>query len=113
MSGDLLQDAQARLLLHAGRPGSQRDCCHTTSQLRKLGRRRTQTGQVNNKESPPVCSAKGCRAVATWALVWNNPRLHVPGREKVWVACDEHKQWLADYLTVRSFLNRVEPLETI
>ncbi len=92
-------------------PSLKKTC--TPSQLRKLGRRRTQTGQVNNKESPPVCSAKGCRAVATWALVWNNPRLHVPGREKVWVACDEHKQWLADYLTVRSFLNRVEPLETI
>jgi hypothetical protein len=27
------------------------------------------------------------------------------------VACDEHKQPLADYLAVRSFLKRVEPLE--
>ena len=29
---------------------------------------------------------------------------------KVWVACGEHKQPLADYLAVRSFLKRVEPL---
>ena len=38
------------------------------------------------------------------------PRLHTPDREKVWVACGEHKQPLADYLAVRSFLKRVEPL---
>ena len=59
---------------------------------------------------PTICSAKACRAFATWAVVWNNPRLHTPDREKVWVACGEHKQPLADYLAVRSFLKRVEPL---
>jgi hypothetical protein len=62
---------------------------------------------------PPICSAKGCRASATWAIVWNNPRLHAPGREKVWAACDEHRQRLADYLAVRSFLTRVVPLEAL
>jgi hypothetical protein len=71
---------------------------------------RLQTGLVSEKESPAICSAKACRASATWAVVWNNPRLHTPDREKVWVACGEHKQPLADYLAVRSFLKRVEPL---
>ena len=71
---------------------------------------RLQTGLVSENESPAICSAKGCRAFATWAVVWNNPRLHTPDREKVWVACGEHKQPLADYLAVRSFLKRVEPL---
>jgi hypothetical protein len=80
---------------------SSRDVLHLTSQ----------TGSVSVRESPVVCSARGCRAVATWAVVWNNPRLHTPDREKVWVACGEHKQSLADYLAVRSFLKRVEPLE--
>ena len=65
---------------------------------------------MSGRESPAICAAKGCRAAATWAVVWNNPRLHTPDREKVWVACDEHKQPLADYLAVRSFLKRVEPL---
>jgi hypothetical protein len=69
-----------------------------------------QTGPVSGQESPAICSAKGCQAAATWAVVWNNPRLHAPDREKVWVACGEHKQSLADYLAVRSFLKRVEPL---
>jgi hypothetical protein len=39
------------------------------------------------------------------------PRLHTPDREKIWVACSEHKKSLADYLAVRSFLKRVEPLQ--
>jgi hypothetical protein len=40
--------------------------------------------------------------------VWNNPKIHAADREKVWAACDEHKQPLTDYLAVRSFLTRVE-----
>lgn len=57
-----------------------------------------------------VCSAKGCRAAARWVLVWNNPRLHTPGREKRWVACDAHRESLAQFLGVRGFLRRVEEL---
>jgi hypothetical protein len=53
------------------------------------------------------------QAAATWAVVWNNPRLHAPDREKVWVACGKHKRPLADYLAVRSFLKRVEPLGAV
>ena len=71
------------------------------------------TGLVSEKESPAICTAKACRAAATWAVVWNNPRLHTPDREKVWVACEEHKQPLTDHLAVRSFLKRVEPLGAV
>ena len=70
-----------------------------------------QAGRVSNPESSAICTARGCQAAAAWAVVWNNPRLHAPDREKVWAACDEHRQSLADYLAVRSFLRRVEPLE--
>ena len=70
-----------------------------------------QAGPVSDQEISAICSARGCQATATWAVVWNNPRLHTPDREKIWVACGEHKQPLADYLAVRSFLKRVEPLE--
>ena len=61
-------------------------------------------------DETPVCSAKGCRAAAVHVLVWNNPRLHTPDREKTWVACDEHRTSLAEHLDVRGFLRRVEPL---
>jgi hypothetical protein len=68
---------------------------------------------VDDEVYAAVCSAKRCRAAATWAIVWNNPKLHTSDREKIWVACDEHKQPLADHLAVRSFLKRVEPLQGV
>lgn len=58
----------------------------------------------------PQCSARGCRQPATWAIVWNNPKVHTPDREKIWTACDGHKQFLGDYLSARSFLTRIDPL---
>ncbi len=58
----------------------------------------------------PVCSAKGCRETATHAVVWNNPKLHTPDREKIWHACDAHQVTLGEYLDVRGFLLRIDPL---
>ena len=57
----------------------------------------------------PTCSARGCQAAATWSLLWNNPKLHTPERRKTWLACDEHRDSLADFLRARSFLRDVEP----
>lgn len=59
-----------------------------------------------------VCSAKGCRAPATYALEWNNPKLHSPQRRKTWLACDTHREPLADFLDRRGFLRDVKPLGT-
>ena len=59
---------------------------------------------------PLLCSAKGCQQPAVWAVVWNNPKLHTPERRKSWLACDEHRQQLADFLTARSFLLDVVPV---
>ncbi len=60
-------------------------------------------------DEPLTCSAKGCRAPATWELRWNNPKLHDPERRKTWLACDEHKQSLGDFLSARQFLREVVP----
>ena len=57
-----------------------------------------------------ICSAKGCRVPAGYALIWNNPKVHTPDREKVWTACEAHREPLSHHLAVRSFLRRVEPL---
>jgi len=57
----------------------------------------------------PICSAKGCRAAAAWALRWNNPKIHPPERRKTWLACDHHRTYLAEFLTARGFLREVEP----
>ena len=59
---------------------------------------------------PPVCSAKGCGATASYAVVWNNPKIHPPEREKIWMACEEHRQSLADFLAARRLLRRVQRL---
>ena len=58
----------------------------------------------------PICSAKGCRRAARHAVVWNNPKLHTPDREKVWHACDEHVEHLSQFVGVRGFLLRTELL---
>jgi hypothetical protein len=66
-------------------------------------------GHTDAVDDAALCSAKGCRAPARWRLVWNNPRVHTPDREKVWAACDEHREPLSHHLAVRSFLRRVDP----
>jgi hypothetical protein len=60
-----------------------------------------------------VCSAKGCRAAAQWAHLWNNPRLHTAERRKVWLACDEHRQSLGEFLSVRGFLAETVPADSV
>lgn len=59
----------------------------------------------------PRCSAKGCTAAAVWALEWNNPRVHSPERRKTWLACEEHRCYLGDFLDRRGFLQQVVPLD--
>jgi hypothetical protein len=38
---------------------------------------------------------------------WRNPRIHDESRRKVWLACDEHRDYLRDYLAARDFPVRV------
>ena len=56
------------------------------------------------QDHPVLCSAKGCRVDAAYGLLWNNPKLHEPGRRKVWLACEEHADPLSDFLSKRGFL---------
>ncbi|MER5704156.1 hypothetical protein ABT023_19755 [Micromonospora sp. NPDC002296] len=61
-------------------------------------------------DAAPICSARGCRALAEWALRWNNPRLHTADRRKTWLACADHRASLGDFLDARGFLREVTPL---
>ncbi|GAA2744393.1 hypothetical protein GCM10009868_21900 [Terrabacter aerolatus] len=65
---------------------------------------------LGGPEVDHVCSAKGCRATAAHAVVWNNPKLHTADRRKVWLACDEHEKSLADFVALRGFLIEVVPV---
>lgn len=57
-----------------------------------------------------ICSRAGCRRAATHRLEWRNPRIHDATRVKVWLACDEHRDSLAEFLTARAFPLVVRPL---
>ena len=57
----------------------------------------------------PVCSRAGCGSDAAWLVVWRNPRIHSPERRKTWAACDEHVDYLREYLAARDFPVRTEP----
>lgn len=61
-------------------------------------------------DEPLVCSAKGCRAGAVVEHRWNNPRIHPPEHRKTWLACEQHRESLAAFLSVRGFLRETGPL---
>ncbi len=54
-------------------------------------------------EADIQCSRAGCRLGANWNVNWRNPRIHSEERVKVWSACDEHVEYLRDYLSSRGF----------
>ncbi|MBB4931456.1 hypothetical protein F4561_002276 [Lipingzhangella halophila] len=60
-------------------------------------------------DEPATCSRRECQAPAAWALVWNNPKVHTPDRRKTWLACDEHRGYLSEFLGVRGFLLECVP----
>lgn len=64
---------------------------------------------TSSVDEPDLCSAKGCRAHAVHELRWNNPKLHTPDRRKVWLACDDHREHLTQFLAARNFLREVTP----
>ncbi len=67
-------------------------------------------GRAEPGPQSPECSRKGCRNAADWQVLWNNPKIHDPDRRKVWLACDEHRGWLENFLAQRLFWRSTEPL---
>jgi hypothetical protein len=60
-------------------------------------------GPNQNQGDAPKCSRAGCSASAEFQVVWRNPKIHSEERRKIWLACIEHRDYLVDYLAVRSF----------
>lgn len=57
------------------------------------------------------CSRAKCDSAATQRLEWRNPRIHEPDRIKIWLACDEHLEFLLGFLSSRDFPLRVLPVD--
>ena len=49
-------------------------------------------------DSEVRCSAKGCQLPAAYELLWRNPKIHTADRVKRWLACEDHRDTLADFL---------------
>jgi hypothetical protein len=69
------------------------------------------SGASGSGPEVPQCSRAGCRTLASWNVNWRNPRIHSSDRVKIWLACDEHVDYLRDYLQARDFPVIVSPLD--
>jgi hypothetical protein len=67
-------------------------------------------GFDDDEELPRTCSRANCTQAATWRVNWRNPRIHPANRVKVWLACDDHRAFLSEYLASRAFPVVVTPL---
>jgi hypothetical protein len=54
-----------------------------------------------------TCSRAGCLERAVWRVEWRNPKIHAEDRVKVWLACEEHVEYLREFLAARQFPVRV------
>jgi hypothetical protein len=54
-----------------------------------------------------TCSRAGCLERATFRIEWRNPKIHAEDRVKVWLGCDEHVEYLREFLAARQFPVRV------
>lgn len=59
------------------------------------------------------CSRAGCRDRADWAILWRNPKIHAEDRRKTWLACEEHLEYLREFLAARSFPLAVVPVDEL
>ena len=57
------------------------------------------------------CSRAKCTNPATMRLEWRNPHIHDADRIKIWLACDEHVDFLLGFLEARDFPLRVVPVD--
>ncbi len=60
-----------------------------------------------------ACSRAACTADASWRIDWRNPRIHTGERFKTWLACDEHVDYLRDFLAAREFPLDVTALDRL
>ncbi len=59
-----------------------------------------------------ICSARGCNGKGLYAIVWSNPKIHTD-RTKTWLACEEHKDFLTEYIALRSFPYEVKTIDEL
>jgi hypothetical protein len=53
--------------------------------------------------SESKCSRANCTLPAKYLIDWANPMIHCGDRKKTWAACDEHRDYLVDFVKARNF----------
>lgn len=66
---------------------------------------------LDGSRVPVQCSRAGCQQRAQVALNWRNPKIHREDRVKTWLACEEHRDYLTEFLRARSFPVWTEPVK--
>lgn len=64
-------------------------------------------------ETSERCSRAGCSGRADWAILWRNPKIHTGERKKTWLACNDHRAFLEDFLRARDFPLTVVAAQTL
>lgn len=67
-------------------------------------------GALGGAPAAHSCSRAGCSETASTKIVWHNPKIHRDGREKTWLACAEHLEYLDGFLRSRGFPVRHETI---
>jgi hypothetical protein len=68
-------------------------------------------GFLASKDERPQCSRAQCEAPAVHRIEWRNPRIHDADRVKIWLACDEHLDFLLGFLESRRFPVRLARID--
>ena len=66
-----------------------------------------------DEDLTPQCSRAQCDESAVTAIQWRNPKIHDASRTKTWLACDEHRQYLTEFLRARNFPVEVVPYDAV
>lgn len=64
-------------------------------------------GFLSTKDTRPQCSRAQCENPAARRIEWRNPRIHDADRVKIWLACEEHIEFLLGFLESRKFPVRI------
>ncbi|MGO2061992.1 hypothetical protein [Leucobacter sp. UCMA 4100] len=64
---------------------------------------------LGDPEATVQCSRAGCTLPAQTRIMWRNPKIHDETRTKVWLACADHEDYLAEFLRARNFPVSTEP----
>ena len=97
------EQRQARRPTPGAPPGRHRAARAAVPVRRRTERQTRHDRQFGETATTAAARRRAARRRPSWRINWRNPRIHAADRVKVWLACDDHRGQLADYLSTRGF----------